>query len=79
LSADTRAGHRLPTDLRYNTEFFAESVRRSDETLSHERIASLSARDDTENMDVLRRLGARLAEREANTEHFPPGFDLPPG
>ncbi|MCB1929917.1 MAG: hypothetical protein KDH17_18040, partial [Rhodocyclaceae bacterium] len=65
--------------LRYNVTLNAEGL---DGLLpqmpSARALASLSAMDAPDNMDLLHAIGVALGKRDLDPEHFPPGFDLKP-
>lgn len=76
LRHDLVARAPLLTYLRYNVDLCQETVRRLDEQLTDEVIASLSAMDAPENMGLLHRLGCLAAEQQVKREDFPTQFDL---
>jgi hypothetical protein len=78
LQHDLVAGVPLLSYLRYNVDLQAGAVRDLDPTLQDgARIASLSAMDAPENMEILHRLGVIAGKREVRGDDFPIIFDLP--
>ena len=78
LGQDLIAGVPLLSYLRYNVDLRRKSVEQLDPDLKDPKvIASLSAMDAPENMDLLHRLGALAAERDVKSVDFASGFDLP--
>ncbi len=63
--------------LRYNVNLSAQEVTALCPTAAGEQIASLSAMDIPDNMDVLLQLGAAAAAQRVQPDHFPESFDLP--
>jgi uncharacterized protein len=77
LQHDLVAGVPLLSYLRYNVDLQADAVRALDASITDTaRIASLSAMDVPENMDVLHRLGALAGARDVREDDFPVIFDL---
>ena len=63
--------------LRYNVDLDAESVKKLLPDLTDsDQIKSLSEMDAPENMEVLHRLGVKVAERDVKSEHFSSTFNL---
>jgi hypothetical protein len=78
LGQDLIAGVPLLSYLRYNVDLRRKSVQQLDPDLKDPKvIASLSAMDAPENMDLPHRLGALAAERDVKSVDFASGFDLP--
>lgn len=78
LGGDLLAGAPLLTYLRYNLSLDPANVHRLDPALPDRRIASLSAMDAPENLELLHALGERAAGEQVEAAHFPAGFDLAP-
>jgi hypothetical protein len=77
LQHDLVAGVPLLSYLRYNVDLQANAVRDLDATLRDgARIASLSAMDAPENMEILHRLGVMAGQRDVASDDFPVIFDL---
>ncbi len=77
LRNDLVAGEPLLTYLRYNVDLREKSVKQLDPSFTDtEKIASLSAMDAPENMEVLHRLGMLAAEQDVKEHDFAPIFDL---
>ena len=79
LSGNLAGPEPLLSYLRYNVTLNAEGL---DGLLpqmpSARALASLSAMDAPDNMDLLHAIGVALGKRDLDPEHFPPGFDLKP-
>lgn len=77
LRNDLVAGEPLLTYLRYNVDLREKRVKQLDPSFTDtEKIASLSAMDAPENMEVLHRLGMLAAEQDVKEHDFAPIFDL---
>ncbi|HKZ74687.1 MAG TPA: patatin-like phospholipase family protein [Steroidobacteraceae bacterium] len=77
LQHDLVAGAPLLNYLRYNVDLRPEEVRKLDRDLvDDERIASLSAMDAPDNMEILHSLGERAGARDVRADDFPIAFDL---
>ena len=78
LRHDLLAPMPLLSYLRYNVELSPERVRELDPTLTNPAdVENLTAMDDPDNMDVLRKLGGLAALRLVHAEDFASTFDLP--
>lgn len=74
LIAGTSTGAIIAVDT---VDLDAESVKELLPDLTdNDQINSLSEMDAPENMEVLHRLGVKLAERDVKTEHFSSIFNL---
>jgi predicted acylesterase/phospholipase RssA len=77
LHNDLVAGEPLLTYLRYDVDLREKSVKQLEPSFTDtEKIASLSAMDAPENMEVLHRLGTLAAEQDVKNRDFTPVFDL---
>ena len=78
LRHDLVASTPLLSYLRYNVELSPDRVRELDPTLTNPAaVENLTAMDDPNNMDVLRKLGGLAAQRLVRAEDFASNFDLP--
>jgi uncharacterized protein len=76
LRGDLLGGVPQLTYLRYDVDLSMESVLHLKPGLSVERVESLSAMDDPDNMELLMELGARAADKTVVPQHFREVFDL---
>lgn len=76
LRADLLGDRALFSYLRYDLTLDRASVDALLPGLGDEELASLSAMDDPDNLEVLRTLGERAAAKQVRAEDFAPGFDL---
>jgi hypothetical protein len=76
LRHDSIAPAPLISYLRYNVALTKDPLTQVGMSLADEKIASLSAMDDPDNMQTLQEVGARAAKQQVRPEDFPANFDL---
>lgn len=76
LRGDLIAPAPLLTYLRYNVGLTKNTLTELGMSFADEKIASLSAMDDPDNMKTLQEIGAKAAKQQMRAEDFPSGFDL---
>ena len=76
LRGDLIAPAPLLTYLRYNVGLTKDTLTELGMSFADEKIASLSAMDDPDNMKTLQEIGAKAAKQQMRAEDFPSSFDL---
>src|SRR6185503_8591034 len=76
LRGDLIAPAPLLTYLRYNVALTKETLQELGVSVPDEKVESLSAMDDPDNMKTLQEVGAKAAKRLARPTDFPSSFDL---